>query len=138
MLDIAYKYANTWRYVYNVNKSEILIYGFNPRSISGLNFNWYLGNNTVPVVTNHTHLGIQQNMYNCYNERARKCCDKGRKAYFAFANIGTNSVNPLTLTKLYKSVVLPSVLYGCELWNSLNQTDFRILQSFEFISALHS
>lgn len=36
-------------------------------------------------------------------------------------------MNPLVLVRLYNSIVLPSMLYGCELWNNMKATDYAAL-----------
>lgn len=37
-----------------------------------------------------------------------------------------SKVNPLTMSHLYKTVICPSVLYGCKLWNAITKEDRRL------------
>lgn len=37
----------------------------------------------------------------------------------------------MTLSHLYKTVVLPSALYGCELWNCISSSDLQKLNVFQ-------
>ena len=44
-------------------------------------------------------------------------------------------VNPLVNTTLYKRVVLPSFLYGCETWTNLRQVDIMNINKFQHYAA---
>ena len=48
-------------------------------------------------------------------------CQKGRGSFMAVVGFGAreDALNPLTAAKVYKQVVLPSTLYGAELWCNL-------------------
>ena len=40
-------------------------------------------------------------------------------------------VTPASITYLYKTIVLPSILYGCELWNHTHNEDLRRLNMLQ-------
>ena len=40
------------------------------------------------------------------------------------------SLNPLTSLKLYKSVILPTFLYGCEVWNNMSTSTLKSIEVF--------
>ena len=46
-------------------------------------------------------------------------------------NSGVYNLNPITSCKLYKAIVQPSTLFGCELWWSLNTTEKLMLERFQ-------
>ena len=50
-------------------------------------------------------------MTNHLCQTVKAACRKGRNSFYALTDIGSPYLNPLTLVKLYKSVVLPSALY---------------------------
>ncbi len=55
--------------------------------------------------------------------------------------IGNSDLHPLTLLKLYRTIVLPKALYGCELWNNLTSSQITTLErahrfSIKFIQSL--
>ena len=62
---------------------------------------------------------------------------KGRNAYFAIVGMGSQTLNPLTVTSLYSKVVIPTVLYGCEMWNNLSKKDLCNLQIFQHFVVKH-
>ena len=39
-----------------------------------------------------------------------------------------NSVSPITLCKLYQSIIIPRALYGCETWNMYSKMDIERLE----------
>lgn len=84
------------------------------------------------VTTIHcNHLGIIINNKLTLSDRIITACRKGQKSYFALNDIGSNYLNPLTLSHLYKTIVLPTVLYGCELWSNLSTNDLQRLNVFQ-------
>ena len=94
-------------------------------------FVWTLGDTPVPHRNSCCHLGIIINDKSSLSDRIKSACRKGRNTFYALTDIGSPYLNPLTLVKLYKSVVLPSALYGCELWNNLSTTDSQQLHVFQ-------
>lgn len=79
----------------------------------------------------HTHLGIIVNNKGSLSDHIKNACRKGKNSFYALTDIGSPYLNPLSLSKLYKSVVLPSVLYGCELWNNMSTADSQRLKVFQ-------
>ena len=94
-------------------------------------FVWTLGDTPVPRLDSCCHLGIITNDKSSSSDRVKSACRKGRNSFYALTDIGSPYLNPLTFAKLYKSVVLPSVLYGCELWNNMSTADSQRLHVFQ-------
>uniref|UniRef100_A0A8W8KPH4 Uncharacterized protein n=1 Tax=Magallana gigas TaxID=29159 RepID=A0A8W8KPH4_MAGGI len=46
-------------------------------------------------------------------------------------DIGSPYLNPLTIAHIYKTVVIPSMLYGCKLWNNLSAKNTQRLHVFQ-------
>ncbi|KAK3096521.1 hypothetical protein FSP39_000985 [Pinctada imbricata] len=130
MLNIASIYSKRWHFEFNANKSCILKFRAIGRKIDN-DCKWYLDDVELPITQSHNHLGITV-CSNCkLSERISIACEKGRKAYFGLSDIGSPYLNPLTISHLYKSVILSSVLYGCELWNDMTSLDTRKLTTFQ-------
>ena len=55
---------------------------------------------------------------------------KLRKTFFTTINCGIyeNGLHPLSALHLYKTIVLPKALYGCELWSSLTSEHILMLE----------
>ena len=133
MLNICFLYSCKWRFQFNARKSEIIIFE-NSSNACRNNFDthqWHIGDETILVSTECKHLGILLDKKLSNTCRIREACTKGRKAYFSVKSNMTGPVNPLTMASLYKKVVIPTLLYGCELWNNLSKSDLRKLNQFQ-------
>ena len=128
MLNIAHEYSKKWQFKFNADKSCVMQFRSKGRN---QDFTWTLGDKLVPCKDSHTHLGITVNNNGSLSDHIKNTCRKGHNSFYAFTDIGSPYLNPLTLTKLYKSVVLPSVLYGFELWNNISAVDSQRLQVFQ-------
>lgn len=130
MLNVCYEYSRNWRFRFNANKSCILQFTQNARS-RDIEFNWKIGNDVVPRNECYTHLGIELNSKFKPSERISNCCRKGKNAYFSLKGVNSKLTNPVVMIKLYKTVILPSVLYGCEMWGSMRKVDIVTLSRFQ-------
>uniref|UniRef100_A0A8W8L5Q8 Reverse transcriptase domain-containing protein n=1 Tax=Magallana gigas TaxID=29159 RepID=A0A8W8L5Q8_MAGGI len=134
-LEISYDYSKRWRFNFNATKSSIL--RFHPSEPpSDFSFIWQLGAHSVHLAKTYNHLGILLHSKLDPSERTANACRKGKAAYFALKV--SEHLNPRTISKLYKKVVLPSVLYGSELWCDLRQTDTQILNTFQHFICQHA
>ena len=69
--------------------------------------------------------------------RTINACRKGKNAYFALKGVMSRATNPSVLIKLYKTVVLQSVLYGCKTWSNLKSCDITTLTCFQHFIVKH-
>ena len=63
-------------------------------------------------------------------DSVRRASTKLRGTFLSLVNSGLHphGLNPLTFLTIYKSVVLPKALYGCELWSSLSLANITQLE----------
>ena len=100
---------------------------------------FYIDQNAIPICDHAYHLGIVQSS----NRKQAKCIEqaseRGLNAFFAIQGIGAKSsaLNPITGCDLYRKVVIPSVLYGCELWNNLSEKDVSEINKFQHMVSRH-
>ena len=82
-------------------------------------------------VAEHVGIPISKDM-KCKN-KITKACKKGRNSFYSIVSFGpkTNNLNPVTAVNLYKKIVLPSALYGCETWSNMSKTDNIKLNVFQ-------
>lgn len=130
MLDICADYAHRWRFCFNANKSCVMQFSLNPREVR-VTYDWHIANSVLPVAEEYTHLGIALNSKFRSTERTSNACRKGKNSYFALNGVCDKSTHPCVLLKLFKSIVLPTVLYGCEMWTSLKSNDIAALNRFQ-------
>uniref|UniRef100_A0A8W8ISZ1 Reverse transcriptase domain-containing protein n=1 Tax=Magallana gigas TaxID=29159 RepID=A0A8W8ISZ1_MAGGI len=134
LLNTAYDFSTQWRFKFNASKSNVL--HFSPTDINNSSLSWKLGDGTIKISKSYNNLGILLDAKLDPTERTAKACRKGQQTYFALKM--SEHLNPATLSKLYKRIVLPSVLYGSELWCDLKQKDNRALDVFQHFICKHA
>ncbi len=121
-MDICYKYSRQWRYEYNALKCAVIVFNESENDYLTRNRTWQLGDDAVDESREYTHLGISigtnMSLQTNINEAVRKL--KGSFLGIVNSGVHEHGLHPLTSKKIYKSVVLPGALYGCELWNNLS------------------
>ena len=130
MLDVCNQYSCKWRFLFNAKKSSIVQFSVNSREVN-LDYSWTIGRDTIPASSTYSHLGILLNSRFKSFDRTASACRKGKNAYFALKGITCKTSHPCALLRLYKSVVLPTVLYGCEMWTNLKSMDIQALNKFQ-------
>lgn len=127
LLDTISNYAKRWRLKYNADKSCSILFT-NKRRTDIPSF--LFDNSPIPVVKIKKYAGITLK-YNCKpNDAIKEACDKGKHLLnsFYFIGIRDGGMNPLTSMKIWKRIILPSVLYGCELWSNMTNTSIEELE----------
>ena len=124
LLDVCQHYGAVWDMKFNPSKSQITYFG--PRSNNNV-CKLYLNGSVIDVVDTVKYLGVYFEQYSGYNVISQAFV----KFYSQFNNImavlgtGKNS-NELTVLHLVKAYCLPSLLFGCEIWNLNSQNVHRI------------
>ena len=128
MLDFTYLYSIKWRYTYNPTKSQVLI--MSPKkNVTKIPFK--LGESHIPMVNEAVHVGIPLAVTGQISSTsAEDRISRGRRAFWKVCNINPpqSPVSPKILSKLYWSICIPSMLYGCEVM-VLNDT---VMEKFDY------
>ena len=130
MLNICHNYAMKWRYEYNPSKCAVIVFNKSNTDYKKTQRQWMLGNKPLAEVEHYTHLGIVCDKFMSIENSVKESYNKLRGTFLGIVNSGIhpNGLNPLTSVTIYKSVVLPKALYGCELWKSLTLSDLNMLE----------
>ncbi len=116
LVNCAYQYSCKWRFTFGINKSALVCFGTDSMPKHEV----LLGNQNLPQVTSYKHMGILLSTASKETQiELDRRADKVNRMYWAMQGIGHSSggLNPLTASKLYWSVCLPSMAYGLEVWN---------------------
>ena len=72
-----------------------------------------------------THVGIELCGSFSNTKRTLDACRKGKSVMAGLANIGLrpNALNPICGANLWRTIGIPTTLYGCELWNNLTANE---------------
>lgn len=89
-----------------------------------------MGNSYIQEETQYKHLGIYCNKYMSIDENVKSAVSKLKGTLLSLTNCGIyeGGLNPLTSKHIYRSIVLPKALYGCELWNNLSHKHLNMLE----------
>jgi hypothetical protein len=108
----------------NISKSKALIFNSNGKSFSN-HFYYnnsiiqtviYYNNSIIQTVTQYCYLGITLKYNGNFGLATSILMEKARKALFKLKkSIGLNNPCKL-LEKLFDSIIVPIMLYGCEIW----------------------
>ena len=131
MLNIVNAYANKWKFVINKTKTVIVKISLSRKTLNSVTFKIENENLKSVEVAEHVGIPISKDM-KCKN-KIEKCCKKGRNSFYSIVGFGpkSNNLNPVTAVNLYKKIVLPSALYGCETWSNMSKTDIIKLNVFQ-------
>ena len=116
MLNIVFEYSYKWRYSINSSKSQILILNLKVHFYP--HFQWQLDGHTIPIVESAKHLGIIISSSPSTIKRTTNSITASRSAFYALTAIGARHtcINPCTSIHLYKSLCLPILSYGLDIW----------------------
>jgi hypothetical protein len=120
MIDNAYMYGRLWRLEYSPSKTKCIVFG--DRKLKHIdNYQWFLGDQRLEIVTSYNYLGIIISGDGLSQNRTTIMANKG------YANLGmlkasgfhSEGLSPLTCSNLWQRLLIPSMLYGCEVWGDL-------------------
>jgi hypothetical protein len=132
MLASISQYAIKWRFTYNINKSNLLVYGSKKHKDVAKLHTFLLGGQAIAIVDEYRYLGIEFGKHNTagkYNTMLDRLLLKTKKQIGLIISMGCtkNSFMPTTCVTLWKSLILPLFEYGTQLWycsqNKMNKME---------------
>ncbi|MES9903946.1 MAG: reverse transcriptase family protein [Sedimenticola sp.] len=131
MLEICRNYSATWRFRYNAGKCAVIVFGESRQKYSKHKRSWNYGSTTISETTEYKHLGIMQSKYSTRPGNINTVTQSARGTLLSLVNTGLHSdgLNPITALKLYRTIVLPRALFGCDMWNDISATNMHKLES---------
>ena len=105
-------YCALWNIEINFNKSKVMIFG-NQRK----NIHFTMNNIELEIVKNYHYLGITFTKNKRMIQTIKENTIKGKRAMFAIiTRTKTEGLSISCQIHLFKTIVLPILLYGCEIW----------------------
>ena len=132
MIEIAQNYVKKWLLQISHSKSFVMMMTASKRN-APQHFTWKINSQPLKVVNVARHVGILMSSNLKPDIAIADACQRGRAAFhstFGFASKTQISINPSSSLKLYRSVVQPAFLYGCEMWHNMTQTKMKEIEVF--------
>ena len=127
-----------WRYSFNAKKSAVLVFGESAREtrIGSTHRMFSLGGVRVKEKLFYDHVGIKTCVKGDTHVRTEEKVTKARKVLNMTTNIGIRKGgrNLKTCNVIYWTIVIPTLLFGCEIW-LLKDRDMSILNAFQRYAA---
>ncbi len=116
MLDIVSEYSSLHRYNIHPTKSEVCIFTREPDFLPSLK-SWDISDSVLPVSNTTTHLGITRGDLQTNDLIVDTRITQARRTCYALMSIGLhghNGLNAAACIHIYRTYVLPRLLYGLE------------------------
>jgi len=109
----------------NADKTKYMVRS--PDQNAGRGHNIEIGNSTFERVEQFKYLGTTLTNQNSFQEEIKSRLKSGKACYHSVQNLLSSSLLSKNLKiKIYRAVILPVVLYGCETWSLTLREERRI------------
>ena len=123
-LDQLLQYCSDWQMIVNILKTKVMIFG--SKKASNQPHIFHFNHQVIEVTKQYKYLGAIFSSESClFNKHLDGSLSSALKASFKVLKFCKclGQVPPIVAMKLFNSLVLPIILYGCEIWFPLiNQT----------------
>jgi len=129
MIDNAFLYGNLWRLQYSATKTKCIVFGDKKRRAAD-SCQWNLGNQPLEVVSSYNYLGIILTADMSSRVRSNTMAKRGYANLGMLRSLGFHSdgLSPITCSKIWQMMLIPSMLYGCEVWGKLPKGELKSLE----------
>jgi hypothetical protein len=123
-LNSVYEYCNLWHLTVNTDKTRVVIFAKGKvRRYPDFMF----GVDVLKVVDDYVYLGAMFNYNGKLDKAMNKQISQARRAMFALLTKARRLSLPIDIQcELFDKMILPILLYGCEVWGSANLTHIEI------------
>ena len=103
------------------------------RKITSSVFRWTINSHPLEITSKTTHVGIQISSDMKSDYTIENAVRKGRAAFHSALGFSFKEqmlLSPVTSLRLYKSVVQPTFVYGCEMWSNMSLSSMKAIEVF--------
>ena len=116
MIQELHTFCVEWGLKVNIKKTAVLVFNVTGRKLlESAHFRY--GTMSIPSVRDYVYLGTTFTISGSLKANQTQLRKKGLKAYFSLENtIDLSSIAKVAIFKLFDSLILPVVSYGCQIW----------------------
>ena len=122
-MDKVANFCQTWALKMNPKKTKVLVFRKRSR-LQGNTDNFKIGNTKIDQTCNYTYLGITLTSTGNFGLAAKELKEKAKRAFYAIKRSIKLDIPIRIWLKIFKSVIEPIALYGCEVWGPATKGDF--------------
>ena len=127
MLRVAYKYSKKYRFRFNLDKSNVMVFGINKSQQDHNKF--YLGEKKLEIVEYYKYLGLLLDKNFGWKAHKAKILDKARKRMKALCGLGLKEgISARAMLRGWQVLVRPILEYGAEIWGEREWKEGENLQ----------
>jgi hypothetical protein len=120
-------YCKIWDLQVNEDKTKILIFSSHKFNKNNVNFSY--NGRELEIVEDFSYLGVLFNFNGKFYKAKKRIVEQARKAMFSVVKKSRKLNLPVSIQlHLFNSMVVPILLYGCEVWGIEN---LQILEQFQ-------
>jgi endonuclease/exonuclease/phosphatase family metal-dependent hydrolase len=135
MIANATDYARKWRFTFSDQKSKCMVFGESKRQHTQNKDKrlFKMHNAKLEEVSHYSHVGITLCAYNSHKYRTDEMCLKGNCSFSGLigAGVRSNGLYPDVSLSVWRTMCLPAMLYGSEVWYNLTKTEIYQLEKVQ-------
>ena len=129
MVGVGFRYSQQHHFKIHPTKTKIVVHNYGKKQSE---YTWTLGDTNIHPSEETTHLGLKRTVSKECEINISDLIKSARRTKYALINSGyhgTNGLCPATSLQMYRTYVLPRLLYGLEIL-PLNKTQIATLEKF--------
>jgi len=130
MINNADQYGKLWRLEFSPSKTKCITFSRKRGHNNTSRFKWFMGDQPLDEVSEYNYLGIILSADGSSKTRTNGVTRKAYSSLGALKAAGFHSdgLSPVTCSKLWQRMLIPSMLYGCEVWGRITKHELNKLE----------
>ena len=118
-------FCNTWQLSVNRKKTKVMIFA-KKSAKSSKQQDFHLFNNKLDIVQEYTYLGLKLSSTGNFTTNQTQSREKAWHAFYNLTRIiDLKRLKPKHANKLFETLIVPILSYGCEVWGAYLKQTFQ-------------